>query len=263
MKILFVTYGLPVPPDSGARIRDFNLISRVAEHHKVSVLSLLEFPDELDQAEPLSGICDLVDGVVAKRGWTKSVSTALKGFLEGRPAATTPYFYPEFARRIRELTDSHRFDLVQIEHSFLAPYRDTLSPGFTGATVLSLHNIGVYQYRSMYDMSRGIARVPAALKWLLMRRWEAMYARQFDQAVVVSECDAQRLQELDSGCRVTVIENGVDCGKLQLLAKPQEEHPEILFVGTMGYLPNRDGLRYFCREIFPLIRWNRKLQDEF
>ena len=51
MNFLFVTYGLPVPPDSGARLRDFNLIKRVAQHHRVSVLSLLEFEDEMHQAE--------------------------------------------------------------------------------------------------------------------------------------------------------------------------------------------------------------------
>jgi len=249
-----VSYGLPVPPDSGARIRDFNLISRVAEHHDVSVLSLLEFPDELDYAEPLRAICKLVDGVVAKRSWFTTAVTAIKGFLSGRPLATTPFFYPELARRIRDLTEAQHFDLVQIEHSFLAPYRDALSPGFKGVTVLSLHNIGEHQYRSMYDMSSGLARLPAALKWLLMRGWEAASTRNFDLVIVVSERDRERLLELGAECTISIIENGVDCDKLRLLARPQEKQPEIIFVGTMGYLPNRDGVRYFCREIFPLIR---------
>lgn len=254
MNILFVTYGLPVPPDSGARIRDFNLISRIAAEHDVSVLSLLEFPDELDHAEPLRAICSNVDGVVARRSWLGTAVAAIGGFLEGRPVATTPFIYRDLAQRIREMTGSRQFDVVQIEHSFLAPYRDALAPGYKGATVLSLHNIGAQQYRSMYDMSSGAARLPAAIKRFLMRGWEAAYAQQFDRTIVVSDRDRERLLETAPGCRVAVIENGVDCNKLRPLAMPQPDRQEILFVGTMGYLPNRDGARYFCREILPIIR---------
>ncbi len=254
MNILFITYGLPVPPDSGARIRDFNLISRVASKHEVSVLSLLEFPDELDRAEPLRAICNHVDGVVARRNGLQTAVTAMAGFLEGRPAATVPFYYRELAQRIRDLTASQHFDLVQIEHSFLAPYRDALAPGFRGVTVLSLHNIGSQQYQSMYDMSSGMARLPAAMKRFLMHGWEGGYAEKFDCTIVVSERDRERLLEAAPGCRVSVIENGVDCEKLQPLDRPHRDRKELLFVGTMGYLPNRDGARFFCREILPVIR---------
>lgn len=254
MKLLFVTFGLPVPPDSGARIRDFNLISRVAGRHDVSVLSLLEFPDELDRAGPLSAICNQVDGIVTGRSRFGTASAAMRSLAAGRPLATTPYYYPEMAQRIHDLTASRRFDLVQIEHSFLAPYRAALHESFNGATVLSMHNVGAQQYRSMYEMSEGAARFPAAVKSLLMQRWEAPLVNRFDHAIVVSEQDRERLLGLGVERKVSVIENGVDCQRIRPLPLPERGVDEILFVGTMGYLPNRDGVRYFCKEIFPRIR---------
>ena len=35
LKILHVTSGLPYPPDSGARVHDFNLLTQVAREHSV------------------------------------------------------------------------------------------------------------------------------------------------------------------------------------------------------------------------------------
>ena len=257
MKILFVTFGLPAQSGSGAHLRDFNLIRRVARRHQVSVLSLLEFPDEMDHASALQAFCEHVDGVVADRSWLGDARTALGGLLRGRPAATAPFYYPELARRIRHLTAARQFDLIQIEHSFLAPYRSAVAPAFRGAAVLSFHNVGVHQYRSMLDMSRGLARLPAALKWLSLRGWEARAARRFDHCIVVSAPDRERLRAMGVGENITIIENGVDCALLQVLADPPAGADEILFIGTMGYLPNRDGIRWFCREILPLVHARR------
>lgn len=257
MNLLYVTFGLPVPPDSGARLRDFNLIRRVARHHGVWVLSLLEFEDELQRSPELLQFCQGVDGVVASRGPLGSLATALDGLARGRPMATAPYFYRRLAQKISALTRRVSFDAVQFEHSFLAPYRHALAPGFNGCTVLSLHNIGAQQYRTMLNMSSGISRVPAALKWWLMRGWEAHASNEFDQVITVSEGDCGRLHELGARGHVSVIENGVDCSALQPLDEPAEGSDELLFIGTMGYLPNRDAARYFCREIFPRILEHR------
>ena len=275
MKVLFITFGLPVPPASGARIRDFNLICRVARQHEVSVLSLLEFPAEREHMQAMREYCRHVDGVVADRGWLGTLGAALSGLLRGRPVATAPFYYPELARRIRQLTQEQAFDIVQIEHSFLAPYRTDLAGEFRGACVLSLHNIGVHQYRSMLDMSAGLERIPAALKWLSLRGWEARAARQFDLAIVVSEQDRERLERLEGkgplshaeqpAGRISIVENGVDCVRLVPLPDPWPKDAatepadggELVFVGTMGYLPNRDAMQSFCRDTLPIVRRQR------
>lgn len=283
MKILFITFGLPVPPSSGARIRDFNLISRVAKRHEVSVISLLEFPEEQAHMQSMRAYCQQVDGIVADRSWLATLAMGLRGLLTGRPLATAPFYYPALARRINQLTREVAFDIVQIEHSFLAPYRADLPSGFGGVCVLSWHNIGVQQYRSMLDMTSGIRRIPAKLKWLLLRGWDARAARQFDMSVVVSEEDRERLESLDQNPqenfwpdgaeqparRISVVENGVDCEQLLPLAEPlpgpwpadsagaATTGGELVFVGTMGYLPNRDAMEYFCREVLPLVHRER------
>ena len=257
MNILYITFGLPVPPDSGARLRDFNLIRRVARHHRVSVLSLLEFEDELNHAEALQDCCVHVDGVVAKRGLMATAFAAAACLMQRLPVAAAPFYHPDFFDKISRLTKNQHFDVVQFEHSFLAPYRAALAPEFKGAAVLSMHNIGVQQYRSILDMSNGFERFPAALKWWLMKGWECRFANRFQHVLSVSDTDRQSLLELGVTTDISVIENGVDCQELQPLPPSHPDTEEIIFIGTMGYLPNRDAARYMVAEIFPIIRSHR------
>ncbi len=257
MNILYITFGLPVPPDSGARLRDFNLIKRVGQQHRVSILSLLEFDDELRHAQALRSFCDQVDGVMANRSTLATAITCVNRLVRQQPVATAPFYYTELASKITTMTRRQHFDLVQFEHSFLAPYRTALASTFKGATVLSMHNIGVQQYRSILNMTSGISRIPAAIKWWMMKDWEVIEADKFQHIITVSECDRQRLLDMGTKARISVIENGVDCSALQPLPPPTPDTEEIIFIGTMGYLPNRDAARYMVNEILPRIRLSR------
>ena len=58
-----------------------------------------------------------------------------------------PFYFPEFAARIRELIVRHESIILQIEHSILAGYRDAVPPGHRCRTVLSFHNVASRQYR--------------------------------------------------------------------------------------------------------------------
>jgi glycosyltransferase involved in cell wall biosynthesis len=120
-----------------------------------------------------------------------------------------------------------------------------------------MHNIGLHQYRSILDMSRGAGRLPAALKYRLMQGWESRAANRFQQVITVSHEDRKSLLGMGVKTPVAVIENGVDCEKLQVLAPAAANHEEIIFIGTMGYLPNRDAARYMATEILPKIRSRR------
>lgn len=229
----------------------------MAQRHRVSILSLLEFENELQHAEPLRAFCNQVDGVVANRGALTTAITMINRFLNRQPVATAPFHHPELASKITALTKHEQFDIVQFEHSFLAPYRVALHSTFKGAAVLSMHNIGVQQYRSILDMTRGVRRIPAAIKCWLMEGWEAIAAGEFQHVITVSECDRERLLEMGAQAQVSVVENGVDCTALQPLPPPESGTEEIIFIGTMGYLPNRDAARYMAKEILPIIRLSR------
>ena len=57
-RILFLTPQLPYPPEQGAALRNYSLISQVARRHTVSLLTFAPHGQASD--DPLRGLCHLV-----------------------------------------------------------------------------------------------------------------------------------------------------------------------------------------------------------
>jgi glycosyltransferase involved in cell wall biosynthesis len=251
IKILHITYGFPYPPDCGHRLRDYSLLRETAARHEVHLLALL--PGAAAGAESAAGeLRERVRSITTVRLPSPSLPALLaRGFrfaLTGRSPALAPYYHAEAAEAIRRLCRQQRFDIVQLEHWFLAAYRRDLP--VKAATVLSFHNIGAPQYRSMARLRQGIAsKLLYLLKGLLLTGVERRMAEQFDAAITVSAAESRLLGSGNSH----VIPNGVDTQALPLLPEV-EGAPVLLFVGTMIYPPNAEGAVWFVHHIWPLIK---------
>jgi glycosyltransferase involved in cell wall biosynthesis len=66
-------------------------------------------------------------------------------------------------------------------------------------------------------------------------------------SAIVSETLASRLALPN----IVVIPNGVDTSRMQRSASSSRT---MIFVGNLSYEPNVDGVIWFCRSVFPLIR---------
>jgi sugar transferase (PEP-CTERM/EpsH1 system associated) len=260
MNVLFVTLNLPYPPDRGPRIRDFFLIKEVARKYDVLLLSLLEDAAQLPYRPEMRRYCRVVEAVVAGRHPpTEVLRAAWQGWRAGRPAATWLFYDEEMAYKIQEMVAEHDVDIIQIEHSFLAPYVDAIPRGSGCKTVLDLHNIGFAQYRRMIGLDIGAGeKLGFVLKWWLMRGWEVRYAQRFDCCLVVSPGDAALLRAQNPRLSVAVIPNGVDSSLYQPLPEPGQGNT-LLLIGTIRYPPNRDAVLWFADRILPLIE--RRVPD--
>jgi glycosyltransferase involved in cell wall biosynthesis len=74
----------------------------------------------------------------------------------------------------------------------------------------------------------------------------------FDRVYVCAEGDVVRLP-WHVRSRVTVLPNVLPM-PAPLPPAPEEEAVEILFVGTLDYFPNAEGIAWFAREVLPAIR---------
>ncbi len=255
MKILYITYGLPYPPNSGVSIHDFNIIKQTSQNHTVFVLSLLYDSEENKWLSKFQEYCNFCDIVIArKRSLWKHFSGLVRGLLTGQPLACHTFIYPEMKQKIQQLLEREKIDIVQIEHSFLAPYIEAIPKRYVCKKILSFQNLGSRQYKSMAQMQLGLKRkVLSSLKSLLMQGWEAAYAERFDCNLVVSKQEMDILHQKNHRLKIEIIKNGVDTN----LVRPLPKNPgskTLLFVGTMSYPPNADAMLYFCKRTLPLIR---------
>jgi glycosyltransferase involved in cell wall biosynthesis len=165
--------------------------------------------------------------------------------------------YPAFpARRAlaRELHQrSDRYDLVLVEHASLAP----LIPATrSGRWMLTFHHLLSGMIGSEATLAPGRRQL-----WYRQRderKAEAMERRAvqaYDVSIVCSEEDAVALAAtagVDAAANIAVVPNGVNTS--QFRATPVPSVPTVLFPGYFGYLPNSDGARWFCAEVWPQVR---------
>jgi glycosyltransferase involved in cell wall biosynthesis len=105
------------------------------------------------------------------------------------------------------------------------------------------HRTNMSQAANVFDKLRYYRRM---LRW---RRRERTLLERFDALCVCSEPDRQ---ELGGSDRIFVVPNGFNAPKHIPVRHPAVP-PRIGFVGTLHYPPNRDGVRWFLKHVWPLM----------
>lgn len=132
------------------------------------------------------------------------------------------------------------------------------------ATVLDEHNV-----ESDLLFQSALSRVaywPVLALALQCRHYEAAFCKAADQVVAVSNSDATRLRALAPQTKIAVFPNCIDVqGYLNLTPPRSAEAPlnrSLLFIGTLSYHPNWEGLSWFIEKVLPILRENLERTSE-
>ena len=124
-------------------------------------------------------------------------------------------------------------------------------------SVLLTHNLEAEIFRRQAAVAQDLLhRVIWKNQAKKMQRFEEAAARRFDAVVAVSERDASHFRAICGQDRVLVIPTGVDLGYFQHQSMRTEASPDggtVVFTGSMNWLPNIEGVRYFMDEVWPRI----------
>lgn len=256
MRILVITDRLPYPLSSGDDVRKYNLLKRVAARHEVWLMATpMTSNVGVDEAiAHLSTFCKSVEVVIRQHQSSLSHVPGLVSYaLQGIPLETKFMYSPAFAEAIRRTAEAVDFDLVNVIHTEMARYVEALPPNPRRKHVLTMYDVTFQRDLRASRVAGGrVRRMRLRVNSMMMRRWEPRYAGRFDRVITVSEADRQTLLAANPRLKIEVVQNGVDTQTLQPLADTAD--PAILFVGSMGYLPNTDGVLWFHEAIWPLIR---------
>ncbi len=259
MRILFVSDSFPYPPDSGTKLRDYNLIRQLSGRCELSLLAYTFSDKEEAGAAVMRQYCQPVETVRFRRQskW-QHLPGVVKCLLAGQPLANRFVYSSEFAAKLRRLTAQQHYDVVQIDCTPMAPYHACIEkksgqlPETRTALVFIDVNSLKFRRQLRYERTANM-RLRMLIDWLLMSRWEVRYAERFDLCVMMSALDAERVRRQNPRLNAVVIPNGVDiCGKHPL--PEAAEGADLLFVGTLAHSPWADAVRYFHECIFPLVR---------
>lgn len=254
LRVLWVTEEVPGREGGGGGIRQANLLIELAEHVDICLLVAGEVADE--------GVRSAVDVVVEvpvhppRRGLLPARLRSAWNLWVRRRGLSVAGAMPAIRALGPEVVARHReHDIVVLNHEELF----TLLPALAdraGPVVAHLFDVkstraqqsaGLATTRRRTRMWRAESRV--------MRRLEEAGLSGVDLVLVPSDEDVDVLARLAPSARrarLAVVPNGVDLRRFTPTPAPRATR--VLFFGSLHYAPNVDGVIWFVRDVWPLVR---------
>jgi len=254
MRVLLLTQVLPYPPDSGPKVKTWNVLKYLSERHEVTLVSFVRGDQSADVAR-LRRYCRAVHTVPMKRGVVRDGLAMALSLLSGQPWMMVRDGRRAMRRLVDRLAAGDAFDVVHADQLNMAQYAVRVPGAFR---VLDAHNALWLLYKRLAaTMGQGPRKWLLERDWRLLKRYEGGMVRGFDAVLAVSREDRAALLEAAGVEReVAVIPIAVDTDEVQpVRRRPDADH--ILHLGTMYWPPNVDGVMWFVRQVLPRVRRHR------
>ncbi len=147
------------------------------------------------------------------------------------------------------------FDVVQLETVYLAPYVDVIRRHSKALVVLRSHNVE-HEIWERIAANSGFFIKRNYLRHLAekLRRFEAETLNSYDLLLSISEGDRQAFKKMGLEKPSLTIPIGLDCGEYRPDFGSFERAVSLSFIGSLDWMPNVEGLRWFLEEVWrPII----------
>ncbi len=252
MNILLLTQVLPYPPDSGPKIKTWNLLQYLARRHQVTLVSFVR-GDQRAEVEVLRRVCRAVYTVPMQRSVWRDAAALARSLVSGQPWTMVRDARREMRALLERLLQEQHFDILHADQLNMAQYA---ALGNGTPRVLDAHNALWVLYKRLAETlpARNPLKWVYARDWKLLKRYEGEVCRSFGGVLAVSAEDARALQEAAAApFPLQVVPIAIDADAMSPVQRlPEASH--ILHIGTMFWPPNVDGMLWFLNEVFPRIQ---------
>jgi glycosyltransferase involved in cell wall biosynthesis len=270
MHILLLTQIVPYPPDSGPKVKTFQVLRYLAERgHHVTLACFVRHQEER-HLQCLRPYCAEIHAVPLHRSRWEDVRAYAHSLRSGLPFLVTRDAKADMYQLVRQLVRTQHFDIVHADQLTMAQFALAVRNAPSAkrgspAIVFDAHNAVWTIVERLRQGAPPFMRPVLSLEARRIRHYEGSLIEEFDHTLAVSSIDQQALLRgaANSGgknllafnlqSKISIIPISVDCVSLQPVRSVSGSF-NILTVGTLFYPPNADGVRWFMRQVFPLVR---------
>ena len=168
------------------------------------------------------------------------------------PYAIKKYESASMRREIVEQASKGTVDVVICD--FLAPAIN-VPRSLPCSSILFQHNVEAMIWKRHFEVQSNSLK-----QWYLRRQWRKMYnfekeaCRRFDSVIAVSQEDTDLMRHEYGVKAVFDVPTGVDTEFFKPSGPEVTNRNNVVFTGSMDWLPNEDAIHYYTEQILPLIR---------
>jgi polysaccharide biosynthesis protein PslH len=251
MKILMGVPWIPYPPTDGGRFRSYYFIREASRRHTVSLFCIKNPSDD-------------VRGLAELKRWCKNIHCAPSAIRYSAISKWLSIFNAlpfgsaklddQTERSLLNFCEGEEFDLLHLQGMEFMGYLEKLNQGKPLLLDMVDCNSSNYLRRSQWTR-HPVRRIWYLLQYQKFLRSEKKVRSLPLSVLLTSHVDSELLYQ--PGChthfRDFILPDGIDV-ELPFYRREEAEPRSLVFTGNMSYYPNEDAVRFFCKQILPMIQ---------
>ena len=167
----------------------------------------------------------------------------------------TRFITREFEEKLAQILTTTSFDVVQLESLYLAPYISTIKKYSQAAIVMRAHNVEFEIWQRISQTTHFFLK-----RWYIshltkkLKGFELSMFPNYDLLVAITDRDKDIFQQLGYKGEIMTIPVGLDMERYNPDFDTFPFEKRISFIGSLDWLPNIEGLKWFLSNVWPLIQ---------
>lgn len=249
-KILYLTHHLQFPPVSGGAIKRWKLVEHVSKNYALGICVL--FPDNLArQKDLLISKIKTADFYGETLNRPRTIGNLLKSYLKNLPLPLYRNYSATFKEQVEKI--SFHYDVLFLDSLIMSPY---VPKAFPGRIILHAHNAEYVLWEKLFSLERRPVRKLAI--FLESRRIKTCEKESGKKAHCILAAPNDRADLIRLGIGREKFYETFHLGDEGLLDQPgidfDQTEEALLYVGTLGWEPNADGLIWFIKHAWDPLK---------
>ena len=256
-KVLFITPSLPVPADSGGKISSLASLEYLAKHFHLDLTCFVKQNENISnytgelKSKNIKNIYEFNFNVRSR-----NLKNIILSCLKNIPLSIYRNESDKMFKNIEKLIAKNNYNIIYVDHWLMMQY---VPANFKGEIILKEHNAEYIMWERAYNLEKKIFK-KQYLKYETERikKYECRICNKADYVIALTDEDKNNL------VKIGVCENKIKILPAILLKNEdftnkyylpfEKRENTLLYVGTLSWGANIDGLIYFFNNIYPFIK---------
>ncbi len=251
--ILFITNLLPYPLDNGGKIKTYNTLKILSKTYLIDLVCFIEHESEIQYIQEIEKLNIRVEFVkhslIHGNKPVKLFAELIKSLFSPYPYIINKFRSHQMTRLIKKKIKAANYDYFYFDHLQLYVYKQLIP--LKGIKILDQHNAeNAIVKRRLEHSSNPLAKMFLSTEYKKSVRFERKALLDADLVLAITELDKIQFHQLaGKDIKVKIAPFFVELNKVPTeVEKPREK--ALLFLGTMSWFPNEDGILWFCENVF-------------
>lgn len=253
MNILMLCNKSPYPPSEGGPMAMNSIVNGLLNAgHKIKILAVNSEKYHITEKNIPKSYREKTSIELVDIDLRIKPIEAFKNLFTDKSYHVERFISDDFRNKLVEILKKERYDIVQLEMIYMAPYIETIREHSKALIVLRAHNVEHLIWDRIAKKTRFLPK-----RWYInhlvrtLRKYEMEAINKVDGIAAITYRDAAFFRG-ETAVPVIDIPYGVDPDEFEPHYEVKE-NPSLYHIGSMNWMPNEEGIYWFLQNVWDKV----------